>query len=174
MDKKESNYYDVMYGSIRGRPCANWKNRFLAALDRTANIREACDLAGVSRSTVRTHRKEDPGFNELCLEALQNAYDRLEREAWRRAVEGYEEPVFYQGEKCGLVRRYSDRMLDSLLRANRPERFRENYDALKRIEELLTESQKFHIPENDDRPEPVESDGRSEPAQSSPESDPES
>jgi hypothetical protein len=43
--------------------------------------------------------------------------DALEREAWRRAVEGFDEPVHYQGEVVGYVKKYSDRMLELLLKA---------------------------------------------------------
>jgi hypothetical protein len=38
-------------------------------------------------------------------EAVEVATDALEREAWRRAVEGFDEP----GEVVGYVKKYSDR-----------------------------------------------------------------
>lgn len=56
------------------------------------------------------------------------AADRLEREAWRRAVEGWEEPVYPKGQLVGTVRLYSDTLLALLLRAARPKRYREQVD----------------------------------------------
>jgi hypothetical protein len=40
----------------------------------------------------------------------------LEAEARRRAVQGWDEPVFHQGRKVGTIRKYSDRMLEILLK----------------------------------------------------------
>jgi hypothetical protein len=41
-------------------------------------------------------------------------------------VEGVEEPIVYQGEITNTVRRYSDTLLIFLLKARRPEKFRDN------------------------------------------------
>lgn len=49
----------------------------------------------------------------------------LEDEARRRAVDGVDEPVFQGGELVGHVRRYSDRLLEFLLRGRRPTVYRE-------------------------------------------------
>ncbi|MHC5536960.1 hypothetical protein ACYOEI_01645 [Singulisphaera rosea] len=57
--------------------------------------------------------------------------DTLESEARRRALDGVEKPVFYRGQKCGAIREYSDALLMFLMKAARPERFRESYDAHK-------------------------------------------
>lgn len=99
---------------------------FLRELSQTANVREACEKAVVCRATAYAHRERDPKFKAAWDSALEDACDRMEREAYRRAVEGVDEPVFYQGEECGAIRRYSDSLLTTLLKANRPEKFREN------------------------------------------------
>ena len=39
---------------------------------------------------------------------------------------GVEQPVFYKGEVCGLVRKYSDVLLIFLLKGLRPEVYRKN------------------------------------------------
>ena len=49
----------------------------------------------------------------------------LEDEATRRAVEGVEGPVFFQGRQCGVVRKYSDTLLIFRLKAMRPEKYSE-------------------------------------------------
>ena len=40
-----------------------------------------------------------------------------------RAVNGWLEPVYHKGEVCGHVRRFSDRLLELLLKADDPEKF---------------------------------------------------
>ena len=56
-------------------------------------------------------------------DALEEAADRLEMEAFRRAVEGIGEDRFFKGDVVGRVTRYSDRLLMFLLKARRPDRF---------------------------------------------------
>jgi len=46
-----------------------------------------------------------------------------EDEAFRRAVEGTEEPVYHKGKVCGSVRRYSDGLLTLLLKAGDPDKY---------------------------------------------------
>jgi hypothetical protein len=55
------------------------------------------------------------------------AVGALEDEALRRAVEGVEEPVYQGGKQVGVIRKYSDALLMFLLKAARPEKYRENY-----------------------------------------------
>lgn len=52
----------------------------------------------------------------------------LEAEAVRRAYEGVDEPVFYQGSECGEVRKYSDTLLMFLLKGMMPNKYRERVD----------------------------------------------
>lgn len=49
----------------------------------------------------------------------------MEAEAFRRGVKGTEKPVFHQGVECGRIREYSDTLLITLLKANRPAKYRE-------------------------------------------------
>jgi hypothetical protein len=49
----------------------------------------------------------------------------LADEAVRRAKDGYDEPIFYQGQPTGYtIRRYSEGLLMMLLKGWRPERYR--------------------------------------------------
>lgn len=101
------------------------RGTFLEILRETANVTESAAAAGVSRTCAYEHRDNDPGFAAEWDSALDEATDKLEREARRRAIDGWEEPVFHQGKECGRVRKYSDRMLEILLKAHRPEKFKE-------------------------------------------------
>lgn len=106
-------------------PPIDWPARFLAAFARTGNKTAAAKRARVSRDTVYALIGESEEFARAVDAAREEAYDRLEQEAHRRAFTGTLEPVFYQGEKCGAIRRYSDTLLMFLLKADRPERFAE-------------------------------------------------
>ena len=85
-------------------------------------------MCGVSRVCVYEHRNGDEAFAKLWDEAEQEAADKLEREAWRRGVEGVDKPIVYQGEVTGTYKEYSDRMLELLLKAHRGAKFRERAD----------------------------------------------
>ena len=79
------------------------------------------------RSALHERRAADPAFAAAWDDALDGAMDAIEEEARRRAIEGTEEPVFYQGKQIGRVRKYSDALLMFLLRAHRPIRFEEGH-----------------------------------------------
>ncbi len=102
------------------------KRAFLAAVAEVGNITEAAKVAGVNRKDHYRWLQKDPSYPELFEAAMQEAADLMEAEARRRAVEGVDEPVFYQGYECGSVRKYSDTLLMFLLKGVRPEKFREN------------------------------------------------
>lgn len=65
-------------------------------------------------------------------QAEARATEVLEREAWRRAIEGspYTRTSYYRGEPVGTDHKieYSDQLLTLLLRARAPERYREKVD----------------------------------------------
>jgi hypothetical protein len=104
-----------------------WKARFLDALSKLGNVRAAAEIAGVDRSTAyRARSARGKAAERFCAawdEALEEAYDRLEQEAWRRAIVGTQRPVFHKGEPVGTVTEYSDRLLELLLRAHRPGKY---------------------------------------------------
>ncbi len=97
--------------------------RFLRELAKRGIVSHAARKAKISRQTVYDHRRADPEFAAAWDEAIDIAAGILEAEAHRRAVTGVLEPVFYQGAKCGAVRKYSDTLLIFLLKAHAPERF---------------------------------------------------
>jgi len=47
---------------------------------------------------------------------------KIRKEAWRRAVEGVERPIFYQGELIGAVKEYDNGLLRELLAIAEAER----------------------------------------------------
>lgn len=108
-----------------GREKRSWERAFLTAFARTGNATLAARAAKIDRSSAYKLRDEAPDFAAAWDEAKEMAADLLEAAAHRRAVTGVLEPVFYQGERVGSIRRYSDSLLALLLKANRPKKFRE-------------------------------------------------
>jgi hypothetical protein len=104
----------------------NWRATFLGALEASGNISAAARRAGVGRATAYRHRAGESDFRAAWDEALEVATDALEAEARRRALEGWEEPVFFNGQECGRVRKYDSTLLIFLLKAHRPEKFRDH------------------------------------------------
>lgn len=99
--------------------------KFFSALENGHPVRAACAMANYARSCVYDWRKQDATFAERWKNALDIAGDLLEEEADRRGRDGYDEPVFYQGEERGQKRKYSDALLLARLKAIRPEQYRE-------------------------------------------------
>lgn len=96
---------------------------FLETLRATGNVSEAARAAAVSRSRVYQVREGSEPFARAWEDAVCAVEDRIEAEALRRAVDGVEEPYYYQGKECGTVRKYSDQLLMFLLKTRCPERY---------------------------------------------------
>ncbi len=88
----------------------DWQPAFFEALRNSGNVRAACQAAGVGRTIVYRHRQRSATFRARWDAALDEATDALEAVARQRAVAG------------------SDALLMFLLRAHRPERYRETLD----------------------------------------------
>jgi len=102
------------------------KAKFLKALCEFGNVTLAAKTAGLHRQNLYKLRSEDPDFAQAWAEAAEIGVAALEDEARRRAFEGWDEPVWHQGQQCGVVRKYSDTLLIFLLKGGMPEKYREN------------------------------------------------
>ena len=105
-------------------------DRFLDTLSRTGNPSAACQASHLTRRTINRMRENDPVFARDYDEAMEEATDLLEAEAWRRALEGVAQPLLKAGQPvldangdAITVRRYSDPLLVMLLRGCKPEKF---------------------------------------------------
>jgi len=104
-------------------PYPAWVAPFIEHLKTSCNFAGSARAVGVGYSTVMALKQRDADFAAACDEALEEAYDTLEAEARRRAFEGVDEPVFYQGVECGTVRKYSDGLAQFLLKGYRRRKF---------------------------------------------------
>lgn len=112
---------------------------FLRALAVRGIILDGLRAAGVSRGSYSYWCNSDPWFEEMVWNAHEEARDRIEAEAIRRAVDGYDEPVIYQGvpttvvdketglERMLTIRKFSDNLMQTLLKGARPEKYRDNF-----------------------------------------------
>jgi hypothetical protein len=103
-----------------------WQPAFLRWLRTKGNVTAACDKAKIDRTWVYEVREQDADFAAAWDEALEEATERLEMEARRRAHDGVLEPVFHAGVKVGAIRKYSDTLLIFLLKAHAPAKYRDN------------------------------------------------
>lgn len=107
-----------------------WEKAFLTALSIYGNVRKACILAKIERSTAYRARHSDPDFEGRWLEAIEEFADTLEDEARRRAVEGTTKTIYQGGKAVGKEVVYSDRLLELLLKAARSDKYRERVGIL--------------------------------------------
>lgn len=89
------------------------------------NVTQAAKIAAIPRTMHYDWLQKDARYAAAFADAQEQAADHLEQEARRRAVQGTREPIYYQGERVGFVRRYSDTLLIFLLKGARPEKYRE-------------------------------------------------
>lgn len=107
----------------------DWAPRFIGALMEGMSITNAAHEAGVHITMPYKRRQHDEEFRRSWEEAAVIGTELLEQEAQRRAFHGTIKPVFQKGECVGHVREYSDALMMMLLKARRPEKYREGMDA---------------------------------------------
>ena len=100
---------------------ADRKGRFLQLYRLTGQLQRAAQEAGISSTTVREHQKHDVDFRTACDEAYGDFKEAIESEIMRRAIFGWEEPVYQQGVLAGTIRKYSERLLELLAKRHIPE-----------------------------------------------------
>lgn len=96
------------------------RSAYLKVLSQTGNRQLACEACNIKPRFIKDLEARDEDFAAEVAEAKEQAKERLEGEAYRRAVIGVEEPVFQGGIRVGTVRKYSDGLLGKLLEANDP------------------------------------------------------
>jgi hypothetical protein len=96
--------------------------KFLAAFSRCGVLTRAADLTGIWRSNHRIWI-HDPVYKRAFDYCKDEARDIVEWEIRKRAVEGWDEPVYYKGSVCGTIRRFSDSLAIFHMKALDPERY---------------------------------------------------
>lgn len=116
----------------------DWAPAFLEAFAEFGIVTAACGVAGVSRSTAYERRKLDEAFAAAWSDVETATTERMEAEARRRAVEGWveREELEVAHDEDGnpyevrtlIVRKYSDTLLMFMLKARKPDMYRERVE----------------------------------------------
>ena len=117
-----------------GRPTELTWERFEAickSIHQCGQKYKSCEAHGFSYQTVLDRMNErskadDHRWRGLWDNSLERYRDDLEAEAHRRAFAGTKKGVWYKGELVGEETEYSDRLMEVLLRGERPAKFRDN------------------------------------------------
>lgn len=100
---------------------------FLAMYAQKGLKGKCAHAVGVSVDTVRRHQNDDPIFALALAEATAIYEDSIRQTVHNRAIEGWDEAVWYQGVQVGYVRKFSDRLLELHAKARVPE-YRDKVD----------------------------------------------
>jgi hypothetical protein len=101
-------------------PDTDWHATFIYQLREFPNVSAACIACNINRDTAYTHRKLYPDFAKAWEEAEEMSVDALEEACYKRAKEGYEEPVYQMGEMVGTKLKFSDTLACLILKGRRP------------------------------------------------------
>lgn len=96
------------------------KCKYLVHLEANGQRAKAAKDIGTTSLRVTNERKKDKEFDQACQEAIFLHREACEDELKRRAFDGVEEPVFYQGIQTDTQTRYSDSLLQFYMKANDP------------------------------------------------------
>ena len=104
------------------------KRAWLDAFRAHGMVSKACEATGCPRSSVYVWRQRDEEFALAWADIEEATTERMEREAYRRAVEGVVDKIHVNsaGEVVGEEIKYSDTLLIFMLKARRPEKYRDN------------------------------------------------
>src|SRR5947209_17637730 len=114
---------------------------FLAAFSECGTIKEAARCADISRQSHYDWLRSSSDYAVAFAEAENEAGEALEAEARRRAVEGFVEPVVYQGKLCYEIdeatgekkpigiRKFSDTLLIFLMKGAIPEKYKDRVES---------------------------------------------
>ena len=100
-----------------------WVDAYIEALRVTGLEATARGIAQVSKRAVDNLLADDLEFSSEVSDTLDQWADKLEREAYRRGVEGIEKGIYYKGKLEATEIQYSDTLLQTLLKAKRPDQF---------------------------------------------------
>lgn len=106
------------------------KNKWLNEYVLCGSVTDTCKKRKISRTTFYSWLRSDELFRKAYTqEAKPMITSLLEDEAYRRAVVGVSKSVFYRGTKVATMKVYSDSLLQLLLQANCPEKYKQVVDS---------------------------------------------
>lgn len=122
------------YPALFGTGVNPKKKAFLTIYAQTGSLSEAARQCGMSRGTHYSwmqdeqYPEEADAYCNAFKEAHEIAVSALEAEARRRATEGVEEDVYFQGRIVGKCKKYSDVLLIFLLKGALPDKYKDRFE----------------------------------------------
>lgn len=116
---RASGSFDVMLKTVSVTD-ADWR-RYLKLLEDMGRKTAAARRAGLDPDFVNERVKRDVEFAAKVEAAIRTFGEKCEAEVHRRALEGWDEPVFHKGTQCGVVRKYDSRLLELSVKRYCPE-----------------------------------------------------
>lgn len=121
--EKPEDIDDIAFASVLRTGLSKEQVEFLRAYLCVGSIARAAKLSEIHRQRHFEWMKSALYVECFAAAQCQTAI-ALEEEARRRAVNGTLEPIYQQGVLVGHKRRFSDGLLQMLLEANHPEKFK--------------------------------------------------
>jgi len=101
---------------------------FLRQFEASGEIGPSARTAGINRDTHYHWLQTDPAYRAAYADAEQMRVEILEKELRRRGLVGWDEPIFWRGQKIGDRRVYSDACLIFALKGEKPNKYRERHE----------------------------------------------
>lgn len=102
------------------------RQQILEIIGETGSARKAAKRVGCTYQAIYYLRKNHQDFADGFATAMSEYQDKLEEECDRRAYEGVDHPVTYEGRITDAYKDYSDTLLMFRLKAIDPGKYRDN------------------------------------------------
>lgn len=100
-----------------------WKARFLQLFLQHRSYSVAAKAIGQTRDRLELERENDPVFDKQWRSVEESITDDLEASALKRAIDGWQEPVYYKGKKVGYRTVFSPTLTLKMLACRRPKKY---------------------------------------------------
>jgi hypothetical protein len=87
------------------------KKHFILEFAKTGNLSKTAQLLHLSTWNIYDKWFTDPDFQDAFKKAELQHLDRMAAEADRRAMEGVDKGIYWQGERVATEKQYSDNLL---------------------------------------------------------------
>jgi len=101
----------------------DWVPAFLKEYAKHGNASKAAYAVGKDRQTVYDLKRINPEFSAKMDECFDALTDKIEESVTQHAFEGYDEPVFWDGEIVGYKRKYAPAERIFMLKKRKRDRY---------------------------------------------------
>jgi hypothetical protein len=92
---------------------------YFALLNNAGHFSKTCQQLRIARMHLYNCFDQHPEFEKEFRKVQERALDSAEDELRRRGIDGWDHPIYFQGQRVGIERQYSDFCLKTILGAYR-------------------------------------------------------